>query len=535
MEKLRSNPQETINNIFSLIDANESRIAALTAVNARTTSGTNTQVEIQWADFDTQGRFLRGGVSYPQMLSSRLLQNPEQGRFASEMTELMGGKSIKIGELVASQHSEGYYWSTPLKPGPQRLFSPNGTRMVFLTAPLVGEVLHIFNPESGITPGEERITYQLLVGLTVAEAAQQDGVATETKRSQLKGAMHKLDVGRQSELTRVVTTQLLQLLHACDSFESATGIAESFVSNHLDRDVSLSVARLRNGRLIRYLEIGPRAGQEILVMHGYLFPLTFMYAHEVLEELNLKLIIPLRTGYLDAHPGSTLDEAADLTEVNLEDLILFAKERLPEGTATLGVNLGCSYAIHVFKASGGHLSKCIIANAQLMLRKTAEVDSPRAQFIEGFRSAVQNSSVFMDSLRFFKRAVLSNDFTSGQILQRLFDGCEPDAKLIEDPTEREHLSRIHREIFRTSLAGITSDVLLIDRWYTKLPEGFDREIHFIHGEAATLSDVTEVRKFADQFSHANLKVIPDVGFYFGASHPKLFWNEVKDILNCQAQ
>ena len=268
-------------------------------------------------------------------------------------------------------------------------------------------------------------------------------------------------------------------------------------------------------------------------MHGYLFPLTFMYAQEVLEELNFKLIIPLRTGYLDGHPASTLDEAEELAELNLEDIISFAKDRVPQGAPVLGVNLGCSYALHMFKATRDHFSRCIIANAQLMARRGAEEASPRAQFMEGFRSAMQNSAVFMDSLRFFKKAVLSNDFMSSQILQRLLDGCEPDAALIANQGDRETLSRVHQELFRTSLAGITSDVFLVDRSRKKFFEDFNGELHFLHGEASTLSNVADVREFAGQFPGSTLKVIPDVGFYFSASHPEIFWGEVKEIFSEQ--
>ena len=57
----------------------------------------------------------------------------------------------------------------------------------------------------GLTPAESRLTELLLSGLSLSEAADQNEVARETVRSQLKSIFNKTGVRRQTELLRLLS------------------------------------------------------------------------------------------------------------------------------------------------------------------------------------------------------------------------------------------------------------------------------------------------------------------------------------------
>ena len=118
--------------------------------------------------------------------------------------------------------------------------------------------METFNGECGLTDSEQRVIFQTVAGLSLRGAAGVDDVTYETKRAHVKSACGKLGCGGQKELVRKVVGQLVYLLSLSDAEGTHAEVAEAFVSRFLSNDFRLAVQRLPSGRLLRFLEGGPR-------------------------------------------------------------------------------------------------------------------------------------------------------------------------------------------------------------------------------------------------------------------------------------
>ena len=176
------------------------------------------------------------------------------------------------------------------------------------------EIIKIANQETKLTNAELRVMFQLTGGLTLKESATLDGVSTHTKREQSKIIFAKLECSGQVDLIRLIMGQLIELIYVCNAETDHTNVAETFARRYYQNEADLIVKRLPNERTIRYFEYGPQNGKPVLVMHGMLFPIVIPNSKEIVIQHNLKLIIPLRLGYLEDQSTAQLLSHSDLTE-----------------------------------------------------------------------------------------------------------------------------------------------------------------------------------------------------------------------------
>lgn len=287
---------ETLRDVFSLLPDEVALSSTREVLTAYASGGRAISGSIIWCEFQSNARFIRAGISDVGLMESRSILAPDDHTAIAEITKHAAEHGLQAGNLIPLKDQDGFYWCIPYTPQTADGRPKHGLRTLLITQSLFMEVFDLFNIEDQLTPAEKRLVYQLVTGISLAQAAALDEVSVETKRSHLKRAMGKLGCSTQSNVMRMMFSQMIHLLYLCEADTAQNRVIETFTMKHLGNGVRLSSHRLPSGQLQRVWEMGPTGGKPLLVLHGYLFPFLLLNAEPALERLGLRLIIPVRCG-----------------------------------------------------------------------------------------------------------------------------------------------------------------------------------------------------------------------------------------------
>ncbi len=485
--------------------------------------------EIIWAEFELDGTFVRGGISDAEMMMSRLVSDWQSNQLISEMVEFIAEVDMRPGRLIPAQNHPGHYWCVPYRTGNASDHPRNRIRAIYLTSALFNEILDLFNSDAGLTRSEKRIAYQIVTGMNPSRAAKADGVSVETKRSQLKTAAAKLRCHSQAELVRYTVSQLIHLLYLCESEISEIGLTEQFGSKYFGNIGRLSVQRLPNGRVVRFWEFGPNSGTPIVVMHGYLFPSLVLHAESELEKHDLRLVLPVRRGFLDDYPISGITEINRLLEENIEDLLQFTECNWGVPIPILGHNMGGVYALLLATRRPDLFSVAIVASVNLMKEKD-DSQTASSKFVSGLRKLATDVGIYEFAARHLQKTALSSGQTAKLILRRLFRESPEDLDFINGRTGNEPAFEWFRQIALHSAVGVAADVSLLSGPIDDFIKGIKKPAIFVHGSADPYTSRSELEDYASQNPQATIKILDAGGHYVCASQRAEFWQTISSCV-----
>jgi len=257
------------------------------------------QQPLTWVEFSSTGAVLRSGVTDMVARVTRIVSDPTQHKEFADLVHEVKTNGLEVGRIVFFPERDEFIWFLPAAPVGSDALAEWRIKGFVVTEMFFAGLVHHLNPARRITPAESRVLFQVVAGVSLREAAEHDGVTVDTKRAQIKSVAAKLDCTGQTDLVRILIGQLSHVTAVSNSQFDANDDAEGFVSRYLGDDVNLSVHRLSNGRLVRVLECGQSDARPVIVIHGVLFPNLILGLAKHLKRNNLKLIIPLRRGYLE--------------------------------------------------------------------------------------------------------------------------------------------------------------------------------------------------------------------------------------------
>ena len=173
-------------------------------------------------------------------------------------------------------------------------------RIILLLADYFSVLLNKLFPHANITHSERHTLLQILIGYSLKQAAEQDQVSYETKKSQIKSVYNKTNIRRQQELSSFLTAHItLEVAAEYSRFKNqAKTDAEFFhyVDNYMGEYVRASVIQESADNRFRIVEIGDPAGLPVVCIH-HLGTLGFSRAEiKLIRNLGIRLICPLRHG-----------------------------------------------------------------------------------------------------------------------------------------------------------------------------------------------------------------------------------------------
>jgi pimeloyl-ACP methyl ester carboxylesterase/DNA-binding CsgD family transcriptional regulator len=482
---------------------------------------------LKWADFSDKGVFLRGGVSDLFDYAVRLLSRPDQDADIAVMAREAAEGSAVPGRVISSPDRQSFI-----------LFLPDTTSSVdspavarirgFLVTEAVFRRVHLrFNSDNRLTEAELRVAFQVLAGLPLREAASIDGVKVGTKRAQVKSITAKMQCAGQADLVRLLTGQISVLRSLADDEAKHAAFAETFVTSHLGEGTSLTVERLPDGRLIRCIEAGAKDGHPVIAGHGMMFGMLVAAAGPILRGLGLRLLIPIRSGYLDPRPVLDLTGGDSRKDSVSSELALFIERRRLAPATVLGHSLGAVHALHLAKEA-----PALVARLILLSPNTAATNARGNSFTDGLYEGYRREHQLSRAITFEFSRHYPDEEASRTILWRMFTKSRADVAALAGETHVPPVERWFPPLYRSSVAGIAEDydVALSEKDWDSL-SAFDSLC--IHGTNDPLMPIANVAAKLQTLPSAQFVRVEGAGHFAVASHAIEVWQSIaKFISDC---
>ena len=480
--------------------------------------------ELKWTEFDQHGRFLRGGCSNISDLSTRLVANSQEDPDIHELAlrGLAGG--IQPGALERVPGKQRFHWFLPFTPTRPDRLSRRLIRGLCVTEALFAEVLHLFNPSADLSASETRVIFQTLSGVGLREAAATDRVSYETKRAHVKNACLKLDCSGQKYLVRKVLGQMVHLLSISDSEAVHAEVLEAYVSRYLSNDVRLVVQRLPNGRLMRVLESGPQTGTPVIMIHGLMFPISLYGIAAHLNSANVRLIVPVREGYLESRSVFSLYSRDDLLTSSLNDIALYMKQNFRRPAVVLGNSLGAVASIRFATRHPELVSRLILLSINLT-RTVRSSENFAGHFYGGLRTLTDRPDLFR-LVNWQFRKYYADESICREILLRLFGSSQADIDVLEGRISGVPGHRMFSDLYQSSTSGVADDFGFVMKSWQREVGALDMPVIFIHGSRDPLTKIDEFRDIANSTPNNHIVAVVDGGHFISVSHASEVWQHI---------
>ncbi len=377
---------------------------------------------------------------------------------------------------------------------------------VFLT-----HMLRDIYPEVDLSNAEMNLLVQLLCGQSLREAAAQDGVAYETKRSQLKSLTAKTGMRMQSEVVRVTLASLMS--YVLDAFGARPGKAatstvdeKAFLDLYYPDTFRFHEIAMDRNRVLRVADAGPILGTPVVYAHSQTLPPSGQIRNEWLYATNTRLLIPFRNGFLQgtSHPFSPEDHIARSADEIGDTIRLFCN-----GSARLvAQSTGVPYALRsVLSEPALTREFTIAAAAHLGSYTSGNVN----QFVAAIRKLAMNSTFVLDKTydQYLKR--MSTPAGFHRLLYSTYkdspsDVCIFDA-MIENPMEYSWLF----QTYRLSRWSVIHDIAIgnMDVWAGV--EAVEVPVAFLHGSEDSINPVEAARAVHKRFPNASFTELQGEG------------------------
>lgn len=373
-----------------------------------------------------------------------------------------------------------------------------------------------------ITERELRILAQLLGGLTLKDAAAQDAVGYETKRAHVKSVMSKLGISRQSDLVSELSNAILMAIVAQQLDRDHEPTIAGYARKYLPASTRLHHFPCKEGS-VHIVELGPQGGDSLVLSHGMYSGDIDDQFYESLRAHNLRLLIPLRAGFIDstARPRTGAEHLSHA----MKGFELAQEIAQDDAIALHSVSLGSYYA-HEFIARYPKRIKHL---------SYLSADPPKNTRVARFygalsRLAATNPRLLHMALGFYAKKAASPEEVKA-MMQKAFLDAPQDMAMIDLSFGAPHYGQQVADWIKSSWTSIAQDYgarLLVD--WNKL-QRFEEPITFFHGTEDRVAPIALLRDFAAEHLHANVVEIAGMGHLSSARNRAFILKHMRALLD----
>lgn len=513
---------------FSLLPAEQARQAKAQLLEAYARNAPFS-LSLRWTEHGPAGDFLRGGITDMLGRSTRIVANTQEDPDILELARRARDNAALAGTIEPLPDGDRFALYLPFTPSRFDGVSEPRIRGFMVTEPIFREVLELMRPGVDLTASERRVLFQIVAGTSLREAAETDHVSFETKRAHLKVVSAKLHCSGQKDLLRVALGQLVHLLSVSEGEAGHAMPAEAFASRHFPEDAHLVVRRLPSGRILRAYESGPRDGRPLILIHGMMFPISLPGISRHLDANGIRLIVPIRSGFLESRSPAELAGERGLIGESFADLAACIEQEFDGRPATiLGQSLGAVLAIRFANAYPALVSRLILQS--INLTRSAESPGSGAGTFYGSLKRLSNNASLFKMVNWQYQKYYSDRTTGREILARIFGDCALDMDVLDGKLNGKEAYAMFGELYRTSVFGMSADFdFVMNAWQNEVRR-IDKPITLIHGADDPLTRPSELER-PDGKAGWTLITIPDGGHFIATSHPKAMWRAIADCLD----
>jgi len=521
---------DTLDAVFSLLPGSQADLA-MQHVHERAARNAGTAAfDMRWADFDFTGRFLRGGISNILDLETQTISN-SQSDFG---IDLLASRAIQ-GDLSAglmewNDRHELLLWYLPFHSSDSTGVINTRLRGLAVNCDLFIEVMELFNDSANLTLAEMRTVFHLVAGLGLRESGQMDGVSYETKRVYIKSAGDKMNCAGQKDLVRKVMGQMYLLMSVSESGLKHAETAASFAENYLHDDMRFMTRHHPSGGILRWLVGGPVNGRPVVLVHGMMFPVILRGVARFLDQHNIRLYVPIRSGYLESRPFSALIDQSHLIENGLREIAFIIEEEGLAPVPVVGNSLGAAIAARFAAVRPDLCSSLILMSPNLAL-PDENPDKQASAFYQGMHDLKSDKFLFkLVNLEY--RKFYSNSEICRHILKTHFSKSPTDLKVMDGFFTGFPVYDMFASTYSSSVVGIAEDfrhVMTDGEFDEKFPT---IPLSLIHGEKDPLTSVAEIHEFFQSPRHGGIeRIIAGAGHFAPMSHGDEVWRSVVEAIS----
>lgn len=367
-------------------------------------------------------------------------------------------------------------------------------RLVFVSRTTFSVVLEDAFSQSRFTNAELQLLLQLLCGHSIRSAAEEDDVSYETKRSQFKSLTTRAGFKTQNEAIR--KTLLALTSHSLDAMGVFLGNAVDhsdetlrFLNAYYPGQFRVMKIMGRSKRVIRLIETGPVSGTPVIWLHSQTLPPPSQFSDDWCEKENIRLIIPLREGFLSSlrsgpAPAEHLERAAE----DIADVI----HMLAGGRARIvAQSTGVAYAIQVAREEPQIITGMTFAASAFVGEYRNHLVG---KFVDGFRNLLgRNPFILSKSYdRYMNR--ISTREGLWAVLSSTYEASPRDMSIFEDILSERVGHTMMYDSYRLSRHSVVSDIGMraLDVWrqVQHLP---NVPTMFVHGETDPINSIGDAR------------------------------------------
>ena len=511
---------DQIQSIFAVLPDGAAAAAAAELLN-HYRGGDEPMTELPWVDFDANGAVVRAGVTALDDLSVQLVADVASHPDVAALVR-QANRSILVGQVMPARGGDCFFWYAPAPASITDVGDPARLRGLAISQPVFAALIDRFDGKRHVTAAEKRMLFQLVAGFGPREAAEADGVSFETKRAQVKSLCSKLDCGGQTDLVRRAIGQLVYLLHLPRPDVADALVAETFARRHLPPSVRLSIHLLDHRRALRVFEVGPASGRPVLVAHGMLFPLLLLNAGPQCERLGIRLLMPLRTGYLDEQSAATLLHGTDSAR-DQDDVARYIA-RFGQRVPLIGQSVGAGWALEFARRHPALVGPLVLLSPNFLGDRQA--NSVFASFLDGLRGLAARPGLLRYVAWQFRKQFLDAKVLR-QAWRRICGESADDLAVLDGAVGAGPIYGWFEAAYRNSVAGAADDMNAASGDWRATLAALGRPVTILIGPD---DPVARDRDALAALPGVTLAQFPAGGHLVAASHPDPVWDAVAAVL-----
>lgn len=381
--------------------------------------------------------------------------------------------------------------------------------LIILPDSILSSLLDAKYSPNHFTPSEVRVLAQLISDPEIKRAAAKDNLKVSTKETHYKSAANKIGghkrIGVIADLTALL---LLEITVASRPLqESSEKIFNEYRERYLPSSVKLIKLTTTSGAAHRFLDMGSKSGKVVIVLHPMILPDFRDQDIKLLHKLNLRLVWPLRHGFLEPDAKSlTIEEQLQDSIISIE----LAREHYCDEPFILAAMITSAwYSIRYAEKFPKHIKSLIFAGA--CHRKNQKKVSPVRQFGGGLITLATNNLSTTNFLLSFAEKHFSKHKRFRALLETVYSESDSDLAILDLEMSRQGFEGRYFFALRNSFRSLRHDLL------QQANMGWERlrfvpiAKHFIHGDDNAIHTTSDIEHLLDTLSDSKLHVIRNCG------------------------
>ena len=511
--------------IFAILPDRGAAAQALEEAHAALDGGLGS-CDVPWVEFAPGGQPLRLAVTSLDTQATAVFLAPGEHPDLAVLVNACDESVMARGAIrLHPRDDRKLLWFAPCASiSPERDRRPAATmRGIAINMQVFTTMMAGVFEQCGVTPAEQRTLFQLAGGVGPQDAAQMDRVSPETKRTQIKSLCAKLECSGQTDLVRLALNQLSPLQSSATIGMSSAKIAEHFVRRHMPSSIRLTFHLLDNGRTLRTFECGPASGRPVVMVHGALFAMLLLNSPASMEALGVRLIVPIRRGYLEGEPSpgrNSIDRQADQ-----DDLALFVR-RFRAPLPVIGSAVGAIWAMELVLRHPTLASRLILLSPNFLAAES------RQQGVRAFIGNLLSSNRRTGLLRVIIGSFTRRFAAQNLLRDTLSTACkeeQSDLAVIEGRLGEGALSEWFADALASSNDGVADDLSTRTEHWRRFAAAIRCPVTIAASPSDPMGQI-EIWEDDPDLRSVEFRRFPAVGHLTDASHAADIWAAVGDLL-----